>query len=65
MKNTNDDFFSNIVRLLKETAEICYDGIDEIKCITCPYKPEGSFFMMVRQIESITCNFAFMEVESR
>ncbi|XP_047087285.1 nicotianamine aminotransferase 1-like [Lolium rigidum] len=48
MKNTNDDFFSNIVRLLKETAEICYDGIDEIKCITCPYKPEGSFFMMVK-----------------
>ncbi|KAM0911512.1 hypothetical protein ACQ4PT_013428 [Festuca glaucescens] len=48
MKNTNDDFFSNIVRLLKETAEICYDEIDEIKCITCPYKPEGSFFMMVK-----------------
>lgn len=48
MKNTNDEFFSNIVRLLKETAEICYGEINEIKCITCPYKPEGSFFMMVK-----------------
>lgn len=48
MKNTNDEFFSNIVNLLKETAEICYGEIKEIKCITCPHKPEGSFFMMVK-----------------
>ncbi|CAM0910543.1 unnamed protein product [Alopecurus aequalis] len=48
MKDTNVEFFNNIVRLLKETAEICYDEINEIKCITCPYKPEGSFFMMVK-----------------
>ncbi|EMS57206.1 Nicotianamine aminotransferase B [Triticum urartu] len=48
IKNTNDEFYNNIVKLLKETAEICYDAIDEIKCITCPHKPEGSFFMMVK-----------------
>ncbi|CAN6221305.1 unnamed protein product [Urochloa humidicola] len=48
MKNTNNEFFSKIIKLLKETAEICYDEIKEIKCITCPYKPEGSFFMMVK-----------------
>lgn len=48
IKNTNDEFYNNIVKLLKETAEICYDAINEIKCITCPHKPEGSFFMMVK-----------------
>ena len=51
MKNTHDEFFSKIIRLLKECAEICYSEIKEIKCITCPCKAEGSFFMMVRQIE--------------
>ncbi|KAF8719793.1 hypothetical protein HU200_024550 [Digitaria exilis] len=48
MKNTNDEFFSKIIKLLKETAEICYSEIKETKCITCPQKPEGSFFMMVK-----------------
>ena len=48
IKNTNDEFYNNIVKLLKETAEICYDAVNEIKCITCPHKPEGSFFMMVK-----------------
>ncbi|KAK8455512.1 hypothetical protein SEVIR_4G127400v4 [Setaria viridis] len=48
MKNTNDEFFSKIIKLLKETAEICYSEIKEINCITCPHKPEGSFFMMVK-----------------
>lgn len=49
MMNTNDEFFSKIIKLLKETAEICYSAVKEMKCITCPRKPEGSFFMMVRQ----------------
>ncbi|KAF7102446.1 hypothetical protein CFC21_103580 [Triticum aestivum] len=48
IKNTNDEFYNIIVKLLKETADICYDAINEIKCITCPHKPEGSFFMMVK-----------------
>ncbi|KAF8765662.1 hypothetical protein HU200_008159 [Digitaria exilis] len=48
MKNTNDEFFSKIIKLLKETAEICYSEIKETKCIICPQKPEGSFFMMVK-----------------
>ncbi|KAG2539064.1 hypothetical protein PVAP13_9NG362914 [Panicum virgatum] len=48
MKNTHDEFFSKIIRLLKECAEICYSEIKEIKCITCPCKAEGSFFMMVK-----------------
>ncbi|CAL5038631.1 unnamed protein product [Urochloa decumbens] len=33
---------------VQETAEICYNEVKEIKCITCPSKPEGSFFMMVK-----------------
>ncbi|CAO1939425.1 unnamed protein product [Urochloa humidicola] len=48
MKNTNDEFFTKIIKLLKETAEICYNEVKEIKCFTCPGKPEGSFFMMVK-----------------
>uniref|UniRef100_A0A0E0GSV3 Aminotransferase class I/classII large domain-containing protein n=1 Tax=Oryza nivara TaxID=4536 RepID=A0A0E0GSV3_ORYNI len=48
MKNTNDEFFRKTLELLKETAEICFGEIKEIKCITCPHKPEGSFFMMVK-----------------
>jgi aspartate/methionine/tyrosine aminotransferase len=53
MKNTNDEFFRKTLELLKETAEICFGEIKEIKCITCPHKPEGSFFMMVRQSQKI------------
>jgi aspartate/methionine/tyrosine aminotransferase len=49
MKNTDDEFFTKIIKLLKETAEICYSEIKEISCINCPSKPEGSFFVMVRQ----------------
>ncbi|KAK3043394.1 hypothetical protein RJ639_002696 [Escallonia herrerae] len=45
---TKEDFFSKIVNILKEAAEICYDGINDIPCITCPSKPEGSMFVMVK-----------------
>ncbi|GFS41301.1 tyrosine transaminase family protein [Actinidia rufa] len=45
---TGDDFFSKIVNILREVADICYDRIEEIPCITCPSKPEGSMFVMVK-----------------
>ncbi|XP_057507076.1 nicotianamine aminotransferase 1-like isoform X1 [Actinidia eriantha] len=45
---TGDDFFSKIVNILREVADICYDRIKEIPCITCPSKPEGSMFVMVK-----------------
>ncbi|PSS16423.1 Tyrosine aminotransferase [Actinidia chinensis var. chinensis] len=45
---TGDDFFSKIVNILREVADICYDRIEEIPCITCPSKPEGSLFVMVK-----------------
>ncbi|KAK3040497.1 hypothetical protein RJ639_028782 [Escallonia herrerae] len=48
LSKTKEDFFSKIVHILKEAADICYDGIKDIPCITCPSKPEGSMFVMVK-----------------
>ncbi|XAR55538.1 hypothetical protein NMG60_11035635 [Bertholletia excelsa] len=48
IENTKDDFFSKIVSLLREAADICYDRIRDIPCITCPCKPQGSMFVMVK-----------------
>ena len=47
LQKTKADYFSKIVALLRETADICYTKIKEIPCITCPSKPEGSMFVMV------------------
>ncbi|XP_020097006.1 nicotianamine aminotransferase A-like [Ananas comosus] len=48
LENTKEDFFNKIIALLRETADICYNAIKEIECITCPHKPEGSMFVMVK-----------------
>jgi len=48
LEKTGDAFFSKIVNILRETADVCYDTIKEIPCITCPSKPEGSMFVMVK-----------------
>ncbi|OEL22488.1 Nicotianamine aminotransferase A [Dichanthelium oligosanthes] len=48
LENTKEDFFKRIIGLLEETSEICYREIKDIKCITCPHKPEGSMFVMVK-----------------
>ncbi|WVZ79621.1 hypothetical protein U9M48_027181 [Paspalum notatum var. saurae] len=48
LQNTKEEFFKRIIGLLEETAEICYREINNIKCITCPHKPEGSLFVMVK-----------------
>ncbi|ESR60474.1 Aminotran 1 2 domain-containing protein [Citrus sinensis] len=47
-KNAKEGFFSKIIDILRDTADICYDRIKEIPCITCPRKPEGSMFVMVK-----------------
>ncbi|XWS54149.1 hypothetical protein CRYUN_Cryun10bG0064200 [Craigia yunnanensis] len=47
-ENTKDEFFSKIICILREAADICYNRIKEIPCITCPKKPEGSMFVMVK-----------------
>ncbi|XP_050248357.1 nicotianamine aminotransferase 1-like [Quercus robur] len=48
LEKTGEDFFSKVIVILREAAHICYDRIMEIPCITCPYKPEGSMFVMVK-----------------
>ncbi|XP_057953145.1 nicotianamine aminotransferase 1-like [Malania oleifera] len=48
LEMTQEDFFSKIIALLREDSDICYDRIQEIPCITCPHKPEGSMFVMVK-----------------
>ncbi|KAK3043395.1 hypothetical protein RJ639_002697, partial [Escallonia herrerae] len=48
LEKTAECFFSKTVNLLREAADKCYDGINEIPCITCPNKPEGSMSAMVK-----------------
>ncbi|XP_048327274.2 tyrosine aminotransferase-like isoform X1 [Ziziphus jujuba] len=48
INKTKDDFFSKTINTLREAADTCYNKIREIPCITCPNKPEGSMFVMVR-----------------
>ncbi|XP_031389696.1 nicotianamine aminotransferase 1-like [Punica granatum] len=48
LENSTDDFFSRIIGLLKHTADMCYDRFEQIPCITCSSKPEGSMFVMVK-----------------
>uniref|UniRef100_A0A2P2JCV9 Aminotransferase class I/classII large domain-containing protein n=2 Tax=Rhizophora mucronata TaxID=61149 RepID=A0A2P2JCV9_RHIMU len=48
IKNTDEDFFLKINNILREAADVCYEGIQSIPCITCPNRPEGSMFVMVK-----------------
>ncbi|KAK6919626.1 hypothetical protein RJ641_015530 [Dillenia turbinata] len=43
-----EDFFSKIKGVMREAANICYDRFKEFPSIYCPYKPEGSMFIMVK-----------------
>lgn len=47
LSKTKDDFFTKIVNIIKEAANICYEGIQDVPGIICPSKPEGSMFVMV------------------
>ncbi|KAF3612836.1 hypothetical protein FXO37_36633 [Capsicum annuum] len=48
-----ETFPSQILLQLTEDADICYDRIKDIPCITCPNKPEESMFVMVREKGSL------------
>ncbi|KAL6975861.1 zinc-finger protein, partial [Sarracenia purpurea var. burkii] len=48
IKNTTEDFFLKTTNIIRGAANICYDRLEEIPCITCPHKPEGSMFTMVK-----------------
>ena len=54
IEKTTDDFFSRIISLLRKTADIFFDGLADIPCITCPHKPEGAMSVMVRD-EYMSC----------
>lgn len=45
--NTKEEFFSSKLEMVRKCAEICYEELMKIPCITCPCKPEGSMFTMV------------------
>ncbi|KAL6286468.1 hypothetical protein ACE6H2_010858 [Prunus campanulata] len=47
-ERTKETFFSNIIGIMKEAADIVYDMIKEIPCLTCPYKPQGSMVVLVK-----------------
>ncbi|CAN8323536.1 unnamed protein product [Cochlearia groenlandica] len=61
--NTKEEFFSSKLEKVRECAEICYEEITKIPCITCPCKPEGSMFTMVKLnlslLEDITDDLDF------
>ncbi|XP_020265234.1 nicotianamine aminotransferase A-like [Asparagus officinalis] len=48
LENTKDDFFNKIIDILRQASDMCYQKLEEIDCITCPHKPEGSMFVMVK-----------------
>ncbi|XP_010450440.1 PREDICTED: tyrosine aminotransferase [Camelina sativa] len=46
--NTKEEFFSSKLEMVRKCAEICYEELMKIPCITCPCKPEGSMFTLVK-----------------
>lgn len=48
IEQTDEVFFQQTINVLKNSSDICYRWIKEIPCISCPYKPEGSMAVMVR-----------------
>ncbi|KAI3736099.1 hypothetical protein L6452_15632 [Arctium lappa] len=45
---TKEDFFLKIINTIKEAANSCYEGINDIPGVICPSEPEGSMFVMVK-----------------
>ncbi|GFP91262.1 s-alkyl-thiohydroximate lyase sur1 [Phtheirospermum japonicum] len=48
LHDTEKEYFANCINLMRKGANILYDRIKEIPCITCPQKPEGAIFVMVK-----------------
>ncbi|CAM0913554.1 unnamed protein product [Alopecurus aequalis] len=46
--NTKQEYFDKILDLLSNTADLLFATIKGIRGITCPHKPEGSMFVMVK-----------------
>ncbi|PIN15730.1 Tyrosine aminotransferase [Handroanthus impetiginosus] len=48
VEETQEAFFRKTINTLKQTSDICYQKIKEIRCVSCPRKPEGSMAFMVK-----------------
>lgn len=48
IEKTTGEFFSKVIDLLRQDADIIFEKLEEIPCITCPKKPEGSMFVMAK-----------------
>ncbi|XP_054813930.1 probable aminotransferase TAT2 isoform X1 [Prosopis cineraria] len=48
IKETEDVFFIKTLNMLRHTSDICCKEIEDIPCIFCPQKPDGSMAMMVK-----------------
>lgn len=48
LAQTEEAFYQRTLNILKQTSKLCSDKIEEIPCITCPQKPEGSMALMVK-----------------
>ncbi|PON74834.1 Tyrosine/nicotianamine aminotransferase [Trema orientale] len=48
LKKTKKEDLSKMVEIVREAADTCYNKVEEIPFMTCPHKPEGSIFLMVK-----------------
>ncbi|OMO91914.1 Aminotransferase, class I/classII [Corchorus olitorius] len=48
IEKTDEVFFRKTINTLKQTADICWDMVNEIPCISCPQKPQGSMAAMMK-----------------
>ncbi|PWZ26609.1 putative aminotransferase TAT2 [Zea mays] len=48
VENTKEEFFEKTIEILKRCVDICCEKLKGINAITCPSKPEGSMFVMVK-----------------
>lgn len=48
IEKTEEGFFPKVIDVLRQDADIIFEKLKGIPHITCPNKPEGSMFMMVK-----------------
>ncbi|GKU93063.1 hypothetical protein SLEP1_g6696 [Rubroshorea leprosula] len=48
IEKTKADFFTNIKGILKEAADLCYDSVNDITCMSCAKKPGAAMSAMVK-----------------
>ncbi|XLU68769.1 hypothetical protein S245_027822 [Arachis hypogaea] len=48
LNQTEESFFKKTIDDLRLNSDICFKEIEEIPCMFCPHKPEGSMTMIVK-----------------